>query len=65
MDRLHPILLFSRSIFDASAHAAGKCGGADVAALEGEQPVKGLIVADAGDRLDITDGQHLAAIAGL
>ena len=46
MDRLHPILLFSRSIFDASAHAAGKGGGADVAALEGEQLVQCLVMRD-------------------
>ena len=64
MDRLHPILLFSRSIFDASAHAAGKGGGADVAALEGEQLVQRLVMSDAGDLLHITDGQHLAPVAG-
>ena len=65
MASYHPILVFMRSFLCASAHTAGQGGGADVAALEREQLVKGLIVADAGDRLDITDGQHLAAIAGL
>ena len=60
----HPILLFSRSLFDTSAHAAGHGGGADIAALEGEQLVQRLVMSDAGDLLHITDGQHLATIAG-
>ena len=48
----------------ASAHAAGKGGGADIAAVEWEQLVPGLVMADSGDLFHVADGQHLAAVAG-
>lgn len=48
--------------FAASAHAPRQRGGADIAVDEGEALVKGLVVADAGEVLYLSDGEHLPPV---
>ena len=65
MDRLHPILLFSRSIFDASAQTAGKGGGADAAVYEWEKPLDGSSVGDPCKSGNLRDIENLLSTGKL
>lgn len=57
----HPILVFRRSLFDASAHAAGKGGGADLAVDEGVAAGNGSAVYQTGESADLGHAQKVAA----
>ena len=65
MDRLHPILLFSRSLFDASAQTAGKGGGADLAVDEGVAAGNGSAVYQTCESADFRHAKKVAALRKL
>ena len=61
MDRLHPILLFSRSLFNTSAQTAGQGSGADLAVDEGVAAGNGSAVYQTGESADLGHAQKVAA----
>ena len=65
MDRLHPILLFSRSLFDASAHAAGQGGGTDLSVDEGVAAGNGSAVYQPCESADLGHSKKVAALRKL
>lgn len=61
----HPILVFRRSLFDASAQAAGQGGGADLAVDEGVAAGNGSAVYQTCESADLGHAQKVAALRKL